>query len=100
MKYIIKRINRCVDLNDELVNEYIKYSRLKDSSFMIVLRSKYGSSISDTFPTNNELSFICNKCLLNELKAIHMLPKALEYIEKNYDTWVNGELQELYIGEK
>ena len=47
MDYKIEKINRTITLNDDIVNEFRKYDKLRDSIFTIVLRSKYNGDFSE-----------------------------------------------------
>ena len=78
MKYLISKINRTVELDDKLVQEFSKYDELRDSIFTILLRSKYKNGLSKSNVSDKELSSVCNEILLTELKAIADLPAALE----------------------
>lgn len=99
MKYEIKKIGRIAELNDDLVNEYTKYSELKDSLFTLFIRIKYGKNFTKDKLSDDELSFTCNEAIFNELKALDMFPKALNFLENNYEQWMNGKMQEHKIGE-
>ncbi len=82
MTYSIKRIGRTVELNDALVEEYLKYEdSLRDQPFSIVIRSTYGHEPSESEVSNEELSRLCNEVLLSELKAIAFMPEILKVWE-------------------
>lgn len=85
MLYTIKRLNRTVDLNDDLVNKYCEYESLRDQPFSIVVRAKYGHCPTEGEVSDAELSELCNSVLLSELKAMALLPKAVSVIEEKYD---------------
>ena len=78
MKYLISKINRTIELDDKLVQEFSKYDELRDSIFTILLRSKYKNGLSESNVSGKELSSVSNEILLTELKAIADLPAALE----------------------
>ncbi len=98
MLYTINRINRTVNLNDDLVNKYLEYDELHEESFSIVVRTKFGHAPTETEISDDDLSALCNEILLSELKALALLPKALLIIHDNYTTYKqkteNGELIE------
>ena len=83
MKYMISQLNREVELDDLLVNEYVKYDDLTEYNFVIVLVSKFGHLPTKEEISDEELSRICNKVLLNSLKMFTDLPEILLTIEKN-----------------
>ena len=83
MKYMISQLNREVELDDLLVNEYVKYDDLTEYNFVIVLASKFGHLPTKEEISDEELSQICNKVLFGELKALTLLPKALEVISQH-----------------
>jgi len=99
MRYHIKRIDRTVELNDELVREYQKHDIIQDSLFMIPIRCMYGDNTSSNYLSDSDLVLLCNECILNELKALDMLPKALAFLEQNYEKWTDGTMQEYQIQE-
>ncbi len=80
MKYEIKRLNRTVELNDELVEEYKKYDVLRDAPFSIAVRTRYGHAPAKDEISDKELSEFCNNVLLAELKAFTLLPGALKVV--------------------
>lgn len=82
MKYHINKINRTVNLDDNLVNWYTKMSELHDSVFTLPILYKYGQYPTQEI-TDEELSLICNKALASELEAALLIPKALEYINNH-----------------
>lgn len=79
---LIEKLGRSVELDDALVKEYEKYGPLTDSSFVIVLLSRYGHAPSEDELSDGELSQICNDVLLSELKTYTLVPKALEHIDE------------------
>lgn len=84
MRYVIKRLNnREVELNDDLVSEYIKYDELRDGNFSIAVRSRYGHVPTEEEISKDELSRLCNEVLFSDLKAMALLPKALEIINNH-----------------
>ena len=96
MKYMISQLNREVELDDRLLNEYVKYSDLAEYQFCIAIRTKFGNNSSNI--SDEELSLLCNEVLLGELKALTLLPKALEVISKHRadlkESAKNGKLLE------
>ena len=44
--------------------------------------------------SDEELSILCNRVMLEELKSWNTLPKAIAYIEANYEKWTNSIMQE------
>ncbi len=87
MLYRIERIGRTVDLDDDIVNEYLKYeSSLRDQPFSIAIRSTYGHDPSESEASDEELSALCNDILLSELKALVYMPEVLKVWEKHKDS--------------
>ena len=84
MKRIIEKLGRSVELDDALVKEYEKYGPLTDSSFVIVLLSRYGHAPSEDELSDGELSQICNDVLLSELKTYTLVPETSSF-QKRYD---------------
>ncbi len=98
MIFTSKRLNnRIIDLNDCLVNEYCKYTELRDNNFFIVIKSKYGRIPSEDEVSREELSRLCNEILLSELKAMALLPKALEKVEELTKASRNNEAIECQL---
>ena len=83
MKYDIKKINRSVELDDNLVSEYTKYSELHEQSFTIIIRSTFGHAPTKKEINDAELSKICNEILLSELQTMSLLPEALEIVDNH-----------------
>ena len=75
--------NRLIDLDDVLVEKNCEYDELRDAGFCIVIRSKYGHIPTEEECSREELSEICNEVLLSSLKAMALLPKALEIITES-----------------
>lgn len=98
MLYTIGRINRTVNLNDDLVSKYLEYDELHEQPFSIVIRTRFGHAPSETEISDDDLSALCNDVLLSELKALALLPKAISFIDNNYINYKeqseNGELIE------
>lgn len=86
MLYTIKRLNRTVNLDDDLVDKYCQYDILRDQPFSIIVRSKYGHCPTQEELSDEDLSIICNDVLLAELKTLALLPEAMSVIKQNYDT--------------
>lgn len=97
MRYEIKRIGRTVELMDDLANEVLKYKDIIDSFFMMDIRDAYGQNTSESDVSNEELSMLCNEVLLTELKAMCMLPQAIEHIESNYEQWTKDIMQKISL---
>lgn len=51
MLYNISKLNRTVELSDELVSEYTKHDELREHSFSIVVKAKFGHA-----PSADEIS--------------------------------------------
>lgn len=85
MKYYIERLNRTVELDDDLVNEYCKYEKLRDQPFSIAVRTEYGCAPTEEQVSNEELSNFCNEVLLHELKIMTAMPKIMKTIKENYE---------------
>lgn len=83
MKYDIKKINRSVELDDNLVSEYTKYSELHEQSFTIIIRSTFGHAPTKEEINDAELSKMCNEILLSELQTMSLLPEALEIVDNH-----------------
>lgn len=83
MKYDIKKINRSVELDDNLVSEYTKYSELHEQSFTIIIRSTFGHAPTKKEINDAELSKMCNEILLSELQTMSLLPEALEIVDNH-----------------
>lgn len=83
MKYDIKKINRSVELDDNLVSEYTKYSELYEQSFTIIIRSTFGHAPTKEEINDAELSKMCNEILLSELQTMSLLPEALEIVDNH-----------------
>jgi len=97
MKYEIKRIGRTVDLDDEILKMYREYMVLRDNPFAIVARSQFGHNPTKEEISDEELSALCNEVMLSELKTIEIMPKISEFLEKNYEKWTDGTMQEVEI---
>ncbi len=101
MLYQINRINRNVELDDELVNKYLEYDELHEQIFSIVIRSEYGHAPTVDEVSNEDLSALCNEVLFSELKALALLPKAIMKIYDNYEEYIkksnDGELVEYQL---
>lgn len=83
MKYDIKKINRSVELDDNLVSEYTKYSELHEQSFTIIIRSTFGHAPTKEEINDADLSKMCNEILLSELQTMSLLPEALEIVDNH-----------------
>lgn len=83
MKYDIKKINRSVELDDNLVSEYTKYSELHEQSFTIIIRSTFGHAPTKKEINDAELSKMYNEILLSELQTMSLLPEALEIVDNH-----------------
>lgn len=83
MKYNIKKINRSVELDDNLVSEYTKYSELHEQSFTIIIQTTFGHAPTKEEINDAELSKMCNEILLSELQAMSLLPEALKIVDNH-----------------
>ena len=84
MLYTISRINRTVDLDNDLVSKYLEYDELHEQPFSIVVRTKFGHSPTKEEISDADLSSLCNEILLSELKALALLPNALSAINDEF----------------
>ena len=80
MLYTIQKINRVVELDDDLVKAYTKFKDVRDNLFVIALALRYGEvpDISD-----DELSAFCNKALVEDMEAMRNNALVVDYIQKN-----------------
>ena len=99
MKFEITQLNRTVELDDRLVEEYEKYENLRENSFIIAAIHQYGHKPTAKEISDSELSKLCNAVLFADLKTFALIPKALEFLEKNYEQFTNGKIQEYKIKE-
>ena len=97
MRYYVSKLKREVELDDELVNLFQEYSILRDGPFVLAAIGHCGHLPEVHEISDEELSNLCNLAMASELKALNMIPKALEYINSHYDDWTNGELTEVEI---
>ena len=74
-----------VDLDDELVAEYCKYETLREHPFCIVILSQFGHNPTVDEISDKELSKLCNEILLDELKALSLLPEVIKLIERRFE---------------
>lgn len=104
MIYKIDRINRTVALDDNLASKYREYDEIHDQMFAIAIRIRYGHVPTASEASDDELSKLCNDVLLTELKAMALLPKAVQVVEDNYDFYKkqssNGVLVDLKMQEE
>ena len=68
MKYKIKKIDREVELDDELVSAYEKVREIRENTFVISLCLRYGDKLDEV--NEDELSEACNKALVDDLEAM------------------------------
>lgn len=95
MEYTIRRLNnRVVDLDEDIVAKYCEMSTLRDQPFSIMVRSRYGHVPSEKELSRRDLSLLCNEVLLDEMKALCLLPKALEKADLLREASENNELVE------
>lgn len=87
MVYNIARLNRTVILDDRLVQEYTKVDEIREQSFSIVIRSKFGHNPTKEEVSDAELSNLCNEILFSELKALSLLPNAISFVCNNYEEY-------------
>jgi hypothetical protein len=99
MKYYISEIDRTVELDDELVNEYCKYNVLRESMFLVDIYMQFGEIPTKDELSDEELSKMCNEHLDVDIKTLKLLPLALAFIEDHREEWhrmaVNGECVEI-----
>lgn len=90
MNYYSKRLNRHIELDDQLAEIYFN---LDDPSsnydqFDLFLSANaelmYGTP-SGIHATSDELSYLGNKLLLMELQYVHDLPQIKKCLANNYD---------------
>ena len=84
MQYTITKIGRTVTLDDKLVDKYTQYDELREHPFSIRIKSQFGHKPTIEEISDEELSKLCNEILLDELKALTLLPKAITVIEEKY----------------
>ncbi len=102
MKFFIKDINRTVDLNETLVDKYLEVDdELTGGSFTIAILSKYGHVPTKDEISDEALSELCNDILLGDLKALALIPKAINYVKGHHNQWEEssnkGELLEVVL---
>lgn len=85
MQYIINRLNRAVELDDELVQHYLEFGELTEHNFIMALRFKYGHLPTEVEITDEELSSICNEVLLTDLETFIQLPKIIELMMEHQE---------------
>ena len=85
MKFTITQMNRTVELDDVLATEYEKYDDILEYPFVIALCIKYGDIPKNDEISDEELSSLCNDVLLEEMKCLSLLPKALEVMNLHRD---------------
>lgn len=87
MLYNITRLNRTVNLDDRLVQEYTKVDEIREQSFSIVIRSRFGHNPTEEEISDEELSNLCNEILFSEMKALALLPNAISFVCNNYEEY-------------
>lgn len=102
MEYYIKKINRTVILDDEIVEKFLETGEELTSEFFAYrIFLKY-----DCYPTkeqvpDEELSAFCNEVLLSELKMYLDFPKICAWLNKNADVFIDavktGKLIEMKV---
>lgn len=79
MKYFIEKLNRMVDLNDEIVDVYLQMeSKLRDNPFIIATYGKFGHIPTKEEVTDEDFSNYCNEILLNEIQFDVELPDVIK----------------------
>ena len=71
MKYMIYSANRIVELDDRIVNAYLKTvdpAVLTESPFILAMMFDFGHFPNESEISNSELSDYCNNVLLQELE--------------------------------
>ncbi len=90
MKYNISKINRSVSLDDELMAIYSEIDELDESLFLIPIYAtlhhkekeiEQSGIAPNDYLSDEELSLICNKAILNELKVYSFLPDIMKNID-------------------
>ena|GEM_PF-5941951 len=91
MKYHIDKLNRDVELDDELVKIYTQYRPLRDSMLVLRLLLHYKDDDGIAKLSDGELSLFCNRALAEDFKnAINVA----EFVKNNKtilekDWWTN-----------
>ncbi len=83
MVYNMPKIGRTVELDDWLVDAYLKTiepSILTESLFIMALKADYGHYPTEEEMPQNELSDYCNNILLQELEFSVALPKITDFL--------------------
>ena len=81
MYFNITRINKTVELDDELVKAYTKYKDLKERLFIIALRLHFGEIPEDI--TDKELSYFCNNAIIRDLNNMRDDAIVMDFIRNN-----------------
>ena len=68
MKYKIKKIDREVELDDELVSAYERIRKIRENTFVISLCLRFGDKLDEV--NEDELSEACNKALIDDMEAM------------------------------
>lgn len=102
MKFYSEKLNRTINLNDNLVNEYLQFEdEIRDTPFAIVVIGKYGHEPTKEEISDEELSELCNRVLASEIKVNLAMPKIIQCIDENYEKFEQaskeGELLEFDI---
>lgn len=92
MKFTISKINRTVELNDELVQVYTEFKDIRENIFLISLYLKYHNFSTEM--SDKELSDFCNKALLKDLENMRDNAIVVNYIENNKDKIFNSDWKE------
>ncbi|MBR1853486.1 MAG: hypothetical protein IJ794_10165 [Lachnospiraceae bacterium] len=74
MLYTIQKINRTVELDDNLVDKYTQFKNIRDNLFVIAIALHYKESFTDSpnVPdiSDEELSAFCNKTLAEDMEIM------------------------------
>jgi hypothetical protein len=99
MKYYISKIDRTIELDDELMNEYCKYEDLRETTLLASIYMQYGKAPTKDEMSDEEFSKMCNEILYYQLKAVLLAPITLEKITQNREEWhrkaIDGEFVEI-----
>lgn len=87
MLYTIQKINRTVELNNDLVDKYTQFKNIRDNLFVIAIALHYKESFADSpnvpdIP-DEELSAFCNKTLVDDLETMRDNALVVQYIREN-----------------
>lgn len=90
MKYTISALNRSIELDDTLVNEYLKYDDIMECNFVLAVISKIGHLPKKEEISEEELSKLCNEVLLDDLKVMIDFPQIITTLERHLSDMNNA----------